>query len=60
MCFNKFKLKELNLSVFSNNVRAIHCYKKLGFKAVDIDKNISIRDGKNIDDIYMKLQNKDK
>lgn len=57
ICFNKFNLKELNLSVFSDNERAIHCYKKLGFKEVGIDKNIIIRDGKSIDDIYMKLKN---
>ena len=57
ICFNKFNLKEFNLSVFSDNERAIHCYKKLGFKEVGIDKNIIIRDGKSIDDIYMKLKN---
>ena len=57
MAFNKFNLKELNLSVFSDNERAIHCYKKLGFKDVKIDKNIITRDGKSINDIYMNLKN---
>lgn len=30
--FNTLQLEEINLDVFSHNKRAIHCYKKLGFK----------------------------
>ena len=56
ICFNKFNLKELNLSVFSDNERAIYCYKELGFKEVGIDKSIIIRDGKSIADIHMSLK----
>ena len=47
--------KEVCLSVFSHNERAIHCYEKLGFKEYKRDKNIAVIDGKEIDDVYMKL-----
>lgn len=53
--FNKLGLNEITLIVFSNNKRAIHCYKKLGFIEYKIDKNVCKRDNEMIDDIHMKL-----
>jgi len=54
--FNNMKLEEINLIVFSNNLRAIHCYKKLGFIEYKIDSNVTIIDDKLVDDIYMRLK----
>ena len=31
--------KEINLGVFTNNEGALQCYKSLGFKLIDIEKN---------------------
>lgn len=56
--FNKLKLKELRLIVFSHNQRAIHLYEKLGFIQYKIEKNVAVIDGKTVDDIYMKLNHK--
>lgn len=53
--FNKMNLSEINLIVFSNNTRAIHCYKKLGFVEYKVDKNVTVIDNEQVDDIYMKL-----
>lgn len=53
--FNVLGLNEINLVVYSNNVRAIHCYKKLGFIETRVEKNVAIIDGQSVDDIYMKL-----
>lgn len=54
--FNFLNLTELNLVVFSHNARAIHCYKKLGFKEYKIDKNVALIDTQPVDDVYMKLK----
>lgn len=54
--FNVIKLDEINLIVFSNNQRAIHCYKKLGFVEYKVEKNVVVIDNENVDDIYMKLK----
>ena len=54
--FNKIKLDEIYLIVFSNNHRAIHCYKKIGFVEYKVEKNVAIIDNENVDDIYMKLK----
>ena len=35
----KFKAKEINLGVFTNNESAYECYKKCGFEVVEIEKN---------------------
>lgn len=54
--FNKINLDEINLVVFSNNIRAIHCYKKFGFVEYKIDKNVTVIDEEPVDDVYMKLK----
>ncbi len=33
--FNHLKLTQVNLKVFKNNLRAIHCYQKLGFEVTN-------------------------
>jgi len=35
----KLNAKEINLGVFTNNDGALHCYQKVGFEIVDIEKN---------------------
>lgn len=53
--FDELKLKEIYLGVYSNNDRAIHLYKKLGFITYKVEEKVAIIDGENVDDIYMKL-----
>jgi len=53
--FNELKLNVVELIVFSNNLRAIHCYKKIGFVEYDIRKNVKETDGVSVDNIYMRL-----
>ena len=57
-CFEELKLVGIELSVYSHNERAINCYKKLGFVTYRVDKNIGTYDGMSIDDIYMRLENR--
>lgn len=47
-CREKFNIKEYELYVYKNNLNAIHCYEKIGFK---IDEN-----GISQDDVHMKLK----
>ncbi|MBE6160322.1 MAG: GNAT family N-acetyltransferase [Lactobacillales bacterium] len=54
--FNVMNLEKINLVVFSNNKRAIHCYKNLGFIEYDVEKNVAVIDNESIDDIYMTLK----
>lgn len=54
--FDVINLNEINLIVFSNNQRAIHCYKKFGFVEYKVEKNVTVIDNENVDDIYMKLK----
>jgi len=54
--FNVMNLNEINLIVFSNNQRAIHCYKKLGFVEYRVEENVAVIDNENVDDIYMMLK----
>lgn len=54
--FNVLNLSELNLVVFSHNTRAIHCYKKLGFKEYKVVNNVAVIDDQSVNDIYMKLK----
>ena len=54
--FNTMDLEKINLVVFSNNKRAIHCYKNLGFIEYAVDKNVAVIDNESIDDIYMTLK----
>lgn len=46
-CREKFNIEEYELYVYKNNLNAIHCYEKIGFK---IDGN-----GISQDDVHMKL-----
>lgn len=48
-------LNEIKLVVFSTNLRAIHCHKKLGFTEYDVEENIGNIDGKAVDGLLMKL-----
>lgn len=52
--FNKLGLNEIYLGVFSNNYRAIHCYKKLGFIEYEVKSNKDFV----ADSIYMRLVRK--
>lgn len=52
--FQILKLKEINLTVYSTNKRAINLYKKLGFEEYKREKNIIGIDGP-LDYIYMKF-----
>lgn len=54
--FNTMDLEKINLVVFSNNKRAIQCYKNLGFIEYDIEKNVAVIDNESVDDIYMTLK----
>lgn len=53
--FDELKLNIVELIVFSNNLRAIHCYKKIGFVEYDIRKNVKETDGVSVNNIYMRL-----
>ena len=46
-CEEKYNIKEYELYVYKNNLNAIHCYEKLGFKIEG--------DGISNEDIHMKL-----
>ncbi|QTL52455.1 GNAT family N-acetyltransferase [Priestia aryabhattai] len=49
-------LEKINLDVFSNNKRAIHLYKKLGFKEEGKQINqIRLKDGSYADIVFMAL-----
>lgn len=54
--FNDFGFFEIRLKVFSHNDRAIHCYKKIGFVPYDVVKNVKKSNGKDVDEIYIKLR----
>ena len=47
--------EKITLSSFSTNERAIHLFKKLGFKVVGVRKKQFIMDSKYIDEIIMEL-----
>ena len=53
--FDDLKLKEIYLSVYSNNDKAIHLYKKLGFITYKVEEKVAIINGESVDTIYMKL-----
>lgn len=56
--FDDFGFFEIRLKVFSHNDRAIHCYKKIGFVEYDVVKNVKKSNGKDVDEIYMKIKKK--
>jgi len=47
------KLHRLELTVMSHNVRAIHLYEKMGFKAEGTKKDSLMVNGKYVDEYYM-------
>lgn len=53
--FDDLKLKEIYLRVYSNNDRAIHLYKNLGFIPYKVEEKVAIINGESVDTIYMKL-----
>ena len=53
---SKMGLDDIKLSVYSHNVRAIHCYKKLGFVEYNVTKDVYELDGQSIDEISMVLK----
>lgn len=53
-CLNELKFNNIELSVYSHNLKAIHCYEKLGFVEYKRDKNVGMYGNVSIDDIYMK------
>ena len=57
-CLNELKFDNIELSVYSHNLKAIHCYEKLGFVEYKRDKNVGMYDNISIDDIYMKYMGK--
>lgn len=54
--FNTFNFDRFILSVFSENKRAIDCYKYIGFKEFKRKKSVGIIDNKEVDDIYMEIK----
>ena len=57
-CFEKLRLDNIELSVYSHNEKAIYLYKKLGFVEYKRDINVGTYNGQFIDDIYMKYEHK--
>lgn len=53
-CFNVLHFDYVTLVVFSNNVRAIHMYKSLGFTEYKIVEDVETLFDEKVDDIYMK------
>lgn len=52
---NELKLDEIYSIVFSDNVRSLNCMKQLGFEEYYREKCVVERNGKQVDDIYLKL-----
>lgn len=53
-CFNVLGFDYITLCVFSNNYRAIHVYKTLGFVEYKVVEDIETLFDEKVDDIYMK------
>lgn len=51
--FNELKLHKIYLHVFTNNERAIHVYKKVGFKEEGTRREQAFIDGKYLDEMVM-------
>jgi RimJ/RimL family protein N-acetyltransferase len=51
--FMELSLERVSLSVFASNLRAIRSYEKAGFKPEGIERQITHRDGKTEDVLYM-------
>ena len=39
----KYNIKIININVFENNIKAVKCYKNIGFK--EVDKTYGVKDG---------------
>ena len=50
--YNVLGLDEIYSIVFSDNVRSINCMVQLGFEEYNRDKNVTERNGIQIDDVY--------
>lgn len=50
--FNVLGLDEIYSIVFSDNVRSINCMIQLGFKEYNREKNVTERNGNQVDDVY--------
>ena len=55
-CISNLGFKEIHLSIYSHNKRAINCVLKLGFVEYDRIKNIGNYNGNKVDDIYLKYK----
>jgi len=53
--FNYLNLNNIMLKVFSFNERAIHCYKKVGFKEIGRRRQSYYLKGKFYDEVYMDI-----
>ena len=53
-------LEEITLTVFENNVRAVKCYKGIGFVVTSIDKDVTDGIGTPTNNIHMILKKEGK
>lgn len=53
--FNKIGIKEIVLTVFESNVKAIKCYKSIGFIETSKDMNVKDGIGNITNNIHMKI-----
>lgn len=56
-CFEKLRLHQLELEVFSHNERAIAAYKKAGFQIIEMIPDALLYDGVSFDEIIMRKRN---
>ncbi len=56
--FAEMKMEEIVLTVFENNVRAIRCYKSIGFQTEWIEENVTDGIGTPTRNIHMSLKKK--
>ena len=54
--FNVLGLDEIYSIVFSDNIRSINCMVQLGFEEYNRDKNVTERNGNQIDDVYYSIK----
>lgn len=56
--FSVLDLDEIYSIVFSDNTRSINCMIQLGFEEYNRDKNVTERNGNQVDDVYFNLKRK--
>lgn len=54
--FNILNLDEIHAVIFSDNIKSLNCVIQLGFKEYKREKNVILRNGKSVDDIYFYLE----